>query len=116
MALITANGVDLPTPSAIDVGVQDISKAERNAQGTMIIERIATKKTIDITYNYLNASDLSTILTAVGAVFFNVTYLDPVTNTNITSSFYCGDRSIGMLSYINGVPIYQNTKFSLIER
>ncbi|MEH7503293.1 DUF6711 family protein [Neobacillus drentensis] len=116
MALISVGGVDLPTPSDYGVGVQDISKAERNALGNMLIERITTKRTVDISYSYLDASDLSTILQAVSPTFFNLTYLDPVTNSNRTASFYCGDRSMGMISFINNVPRYKDLKFTLIER
>lgn len=116
MALITVNGVNLPTPSDYQIGVQDISNAQRNAQGTMIIERIATKKTITLSYAFLSASDLSTILQAIAPTFYNVTYLDPVTNSNLTSSFYAGDRSLGMIDFQNSVPRYQNLKFELIER
>lgn len=116
MALISIGGVELPTPSDYGVGVQDISKAERNAQGTMIIERITTKKTLELNYSYLDSSDLSKILKAVSPTFFNVTYLDPVTNTQMTSSFYCGDRSVSLISFTNGVPKYKDMKFTLIER
>lgn len=116
MALITANGVNLPTPTNLDIGIQDISNAQRNAQGTMVIERIATKKTITLSYAYLSATDLSTILQAIAPTFYNVTYLDPITNSNVTSSFYCGDRALGMIDFQNGVPRYQNLKFELIER
>jgi hypothetical protein len=116
MALITVNGVNIPTPTNYDVGIQDISNAQRNAQGTMVIERIATKKTITLSYSYLSATDLSTILQAIAPTFYNVTYLDPITNSNVTSSFYCGDRSLGMIDFQAGVPRYQNLKFELIER
>jgi hypothetical protein len=114
--LITANGVVLPTPSDFQVGIMDLSKSERNAAGTMIIERIATKRKISLTWSYLSAADLSTILTAVSPVFYDVTYMDPQTNGLRTGSFYCGDRSLGMISFINGVPQYKETKFELIER
>lgn len=116
MALVSISGVDLPTPTDFSVGLMDISKAERNARGTMIIERITTKRKLEISYAYLNANDLSTVLQAVSPVFYNVTYLDPQTGNNRTSSFYCGDRSVGMLDFINGVPRYKDVKFDLIER
>jgi hypothetical protein len=116
MALVTANGVALPTPTTYDVGIMDISKAERNAAGTMIIERIATKRQINLSWNFLSASDLSAILNAVAPVFYNVTYLDPQTGTYRTGSFYCGDRNAGMVDYRNGVPRYKDVKFTLIER
>lgn len=116
MALITANGVALPTPSDLQMGIQDISNAQRNANGLMIIQRIATKKTITLTYAYLNATDMSTILNAVSGTYFNVTYLDPISNSTVTGSFYPGDRSLGYIDYQNGVPRYNNLKFELIER
>jgi hypothetical protein len=116
MALVTINGVNVPTPSDFQVGIMDISKAERNANGLMIIERIATKKKLSLSYVYLTATDLKTILNAVAPVFYNVTYLDPVSNSNVTGSFYSGDRNMGMIDFLNGVPRYKDLKIELIER
>ena len=42
--MIKINNVTIPSPSSLNVSVQDINKAERNTNGTMIIERIATKR------------------------------------------------------------------------
>jgi hypothetical protein len=116
MALITVAGVALPTPSSYGVGIQDLSKAERNAKGTMIIERIATKRTIQIEYKYLSKDDLSKVLKALSGTYFNVTYLDPQINGNRTASFYCGDRSMGMIDFVDGIPRYKDIQFNLIER
>jgi len=116
LALITINNVVVPTPSSMDIGIMDISKAERNAKGNMIIERITTKRKIGIKYNYLTGSQLSTILKAVAPTFYNVEYLDPQDNTFKTGSFYCGDRSMGLISYINNVPKYEDVSFDLVER
>ena len=46
--MIKINGVAMPAPSEYSVSIMDISKAERNAAGTMIIERIATKRKIEL--------------------------------------------------------------------
>lgn len=116
MALLTIGGVDQPTPSDFSVGIMDLSKAERNANGTMIIERIATKKKLEISYSYLSAPSLSNVLDSVAPTFFNVTYLDPTTNSFKTGSFYCGDRNVGMLDYVGNIPRYKDIKFDLIER
>lgn len=116
MALITVNGVALPTPSDFQASIMDISKAERNAAATMIIERIATKRKLEISYSYLSKSDASKVLNAVSPVFFAVTYIDPQTGGTRTGTFYCGDRDAGMIDFINGVPRYKNVKFNLIER
>jgi hypothetical protein len=96
--------------------IEDISNAQRNANGLMIIERIATKRTISISYAYLDASTLSSVLSKVAGTSFNVTYLDPQTNGMRTGSFYCGDRSLGMLDFYSNVPRYKDIKFELIER
>jgi hypothetical protein len=116
VALISINGVDLPTPSVYDLGIQDISKAERNARGTMIIERIATKRKIELSWSFLTRDQLSQILNAVAPVFFSVTYMDTQTDSMKTGTFYSGDRNAGILDFKNGVPRYQNVKFNLIER
>lgn len=115
MALISINGVGLLTPSKYEVSLLDISKAERNAKGNMLIERINTKRKISISYSVLTGSDLSDLLGKLSPTSFSVTYLDPQTNAYRTSSFYCGDRNVGMIDYINGNPRYRDLSFDLIE-
>ena len=116
MALIKVGSVDLPTPSDYGVGIQDLSKAERNAAGTMIIERIATKRKLELSWAYLSRTDLAQILNAVSPTFFTVQYVDPQDNANKTGTFYAGDRKCGMLDFQNSVPRYKDVGFSLIER
>lgn len=115
MALITISGVALPTPSGFQVGIQDISKAERNANGRMIIERITTKRKLFLSYSFLTESDASMILKQIAPTYYTVTYLDPQNKTMQSGSFYCGDRNIGMVDYHNGVARYNDFSFNLIE-
>lgn len=116
MALVSINGVDIPTPTDFQVGIQDISKAERNANGKMIIERVATKRKLFFTYSFLTESEAATLLKAIASTFFNVTYINPQTNSKETGSFYCGDRNLGMVDYRNGIARYKDLTFNLIER
>jgi hypothetical protein len=116
MALLKISGVALPTPSEYNIGKMDISKAERNANGTMLIERITTKTKIGVSYKYVTAEEMATILALIQPVFWDVTYLNPVTNSYVTSSFYVGDRNMGMLDYVMDVPRYTDLSFELIER
>lgn len=116
MALITVNGVALPTPTDFQVGIMDISKAERNARGMMIIERVTTKIKLFLTYSYVTESDAALILRQIAPTFYNVTYPDPQTKVMKSGSFYCGDRNIGMVDYIDGIPRYKDLTFNLIER
>lgn len=114
--MIKINGVDIPTPSDFTVSIMDISKAERNANGTMIIERIATKRKLELSWKFLSKENLGKILKAVSPVFFAVIYLDPETSTTKTGTFYAGDRKAGALDYRNGKIRYKDIGFNLIER
>jgi hypothetical protein len=115
VALVTIGGEALPTPTEFQVGIMDISKAERNANGKMMIERIATKRKLFFTYSYLTESDLAFILRKIAPAYYTVTYLDPQTNTKKSGSFYCGDRNVGLVDYINENPRYKEFTFNLIE-
>jgi hypothetical protein len=114
--LLTIGGEPMPTPSEMNISYMDLSKAERNANGLMIIERITTKRKLEIKYTYLNSADLSKLLNAVSPTFYNVTFLDVKTGTYQTASMYCGDRSVGWLDYIDDIPRYKDLSFDLIER
>lgn len=116
MSLVKINGVDIPTPSDYSVGIQDISKAERNANGTMIKELIATKRKLDLQWKYLTKEQISQIFGLISNNFFTVEYVDPQTNGVKTGTFYSGDRKCGMLDFQNSIPRYKDVQFSLIER
>lgn len=114
--LYSISGSAMPTPSTFDVGIMDISKAERNASGYLIIERIATKRKLSVNYAYLSSTQLSTVLQAISGTSFSVNYLDPQVGGFRTAEFYTGDRSVGMISFVGGAPVYKDVKFDLIER
>lgn len=116
MALIKIGGVEIPAPSDYVPGIMDISKAERNAKGTMIIERITTKRKLELSWKVLNQNEMSLILNAVAPVFFSVEYLDPQEGAVKTGTFYSGDRGCPALQYKNGTLRYKDVKFNLIER
>lgn len=116
MSVIRINGVEMLAPSDMQVGIMDLSRAERNANGTMIIERIATKRKLELSYTFLTKAQLSTILNQVSSVFFTVTYHDPQTGSTRTGTFYVGDRQAGLIDFINGQPRYKDVKFNFVER
>lgn len=114
--MITIDGITIPTPTEYRVGIQDISKAERNARGAMIIERIATKRKLELSWAHLAQAELQQLLQLVAPVFFAVNYPDPQTGAVQTGTFYCGDRSTGALDYRNGKMRWKDIKFNLVER
>jgi hypothetical protein len=115
MALLTIGGRVMPTPSEFTANLMDISKAERNASGDMVIERITTKKKLQVKYTRISATDLSTILNAISPTQYPVTYLDPLSNNFVTAQFYCGDRSAVLTSFIDNVAVYKDFSFDLIQ-
>lgn len=114
--MIKIDGREIPTPSDYQVGILDISKAERNARGDMIIERITTKRKVELAWKYLSKSDLQLVLTAVSPVFFQMEYLDPQTNSRVAKTFYSGDRNLGALDYLKGNIRWKDIKFNVIEK
>lgn len=116
MSLIRVNGVAIPTPSDIKFNVMDITNSERNANGTMIMELIAQKQKIELSWNFLKKEDLNSIISAVDGIFFQVTYPNPKTGILTTKTMYSGDRTMSALDYINGNIRYKDVKMSFIER
>lgn len=114
--MIGVNGVEIPTPSDYQVGIMDLSQAGRNAKGNLLIERIATKRKIEMAWNYLDKDVLSQLLKLVSPVFFQVTYIDPQENSVKTGTFYVGDRNMGALDYKQGKIRYKDIKMNFIER
>ena len=114
--MIKINGVTIPTPSDLNIGIMDISKAERNANGEIFIERIATKRKLELSWKYLSKEDVSKVFNAVSPVFFDVEYIDPQDNAVKTGTFYAGDRRAGALDYQNGVIRYKDITVNFVER
>lgn len=115
---IKINGVEMPQPSSFTCTIMDISSdgTSRDANGTMHIDRICTKRKIELEWKYLNMQDMSKILKLVRNIFFTVTYPDPMEGHTITKTFYVGDRTTGMYSCVDGEPKWKDIKYNLIER
>ena len=114
--MLKIDGVTIPTPSDLNIGIMDLSKAERSANGEIFIERIATKRKLEPSWKYLSKDDLSALFQSVSPVFFEVEYIDPQDNGVKTGTFYAGDRRAGAIDYRNGVIRYKDISVNLIER
>lgn len=55
-------GLKFPAPNSYVYTMQPIDKADRTASGLMVIEKIAMKHTLQVTYNSLDGEQLSNIL------------------------------------------------------
>jgi hypothetical protein len=115
-ALLNIGGVDIPTPSDLTIGIQDIVDAERNTNGNMVGELIATKIKLELSWKLLDVAQMKLILTAVDPFLFDVRYFDPKEGDFLTKKFYSGDRSVPMYDFLQGVPRYQNFKFNIVQQ
>jgi hypothetical protein len=113
--MIEINNIKIPTPSSFKVGIEDISNAERNAKGDLLIDRIATKRKIELGWKTLKPDELSKVLQLVDKTTFFVRYPDPMTGGLVTKVFYCGPKSVPIYSYVNGIAEWTNISFNLIE-
>lgn len=114
--MLEINNVPIPTPSSFQVGIMDLSKAERNAKGDMLIDRIATKRKIELKWKHLEVGQLASLLQLVNNVYFFVKYPDPMTGRFETKTFYVGDRTTPMYSFIDGKPVWNDIGFNIIEK
>lgn len=113
------NGVDMPCPSKFDIGYQDVSAPDsgRTLDATMWKNRVAQKVAISLEWLGKNDEDTATILTAFDPEYVDVTYHDAKTNSNVTKTFYTGDRK-GSTYWWNddGEFTYSSIAFDIIER
>lgn len=114
--MLKIDGVLIPTPVDFDVGIFELSKAERNTKGTMIKERIAIKRKIELGWEFLSPEEQQQILALVSRDFFSVDYPDPRTGNHRTGTFYAGDIANKGNIYKNGRMQWRDLKFNVIER
>ena len=117
MAILNINDVDVKDPKVLQVEIQDIDKeSERNANGTMVRTRVATKRKLNVEWGPLSNSEISKILNAMSDVFFTVKYTDPMVGGSTTKTFYVGDRTAPVLRVIDNVTRWEGLKTNLVEK
>ena len=116
--LISINGVGIASPDTYEVTISDLdASANRSGNGTLFRDRIAVKRTINLSWLSLSPAELSQLLTAVSPVFFSVVYLDPEMNALKSGTFYVSDRTQGVaMKQSDGTYTWANVSFSLVER
>lgn len=115
--LLRVNGSEVKTPIKFSVGIYDVStSAVRNADGTMNIDRVGTKRKLEMEWSTLTWSETATLLSAVTDVYFNVTYPDPKTGTYRSIVCYRGDITAPMAIMKNDNPYWKGLKMNWIEQ
>ena len=85
--------IPLPNPAELQYTTSDMDAEDgtgRNQEGKLFRDRVATKMRITAKWPILSASSVSTILSNVSDVFFELSYPDESARKTIT--VYVGDR------------------------
>ena len=116
--MITINGIPAPAPDSYEVVISDLdASANRSGNGTLYRDRIAVKRTINMSWALMSPQDLSILLTSMSPAFFSVTYIDPEMNGPATKTFYVSDRKAGVaIKQSDGSYKWSGVSFSLVER
>ncbi|HHX59371.1 MAG TPA: hypothetical protein GX707_01335 [Epulopiscium sp.] len=117
MAMITIDGVDLPSPSEYGTPGADLHSDDtgRNELGFMLIDMIrGDVTTIPLKYNGIRSPEVALIKSAISPPQFNATI---VTETGkVTKRMYVGNRDQKMVKYSENVDeIRWDLSFNLIE-
>lgn len=117
---LAINGVEIAVyPFEFAAKLMDLDDGEtttRTADGTLSRDRIAVKRQIDMSWNALQWSQVSAVLTAMQDEFFQFTYPDPMTGQQETKTFYVGDRTAPVALTKNGVTWWQGLQLTLTEQ
>lgn len=127
MSYLMVDGVEVKTPSSFNPKRFDLSAPDsgRDLTGLMYANKlkdsngnIVTKTTIDIVWSMCTPAETKAILDAFEASeYFDVTYYDPKNaNTQVTKTFYVGDRDIPVKQWYVGGRYYDHVSCTIIER
>lgn len=116
------NGVDI-TPYISFGGVKwqrsdvDGPSAGRQLNGDAIRDRVATKIRWDITCRPLEADELAKVLTLIQPEFVALKYLNPITNTVMTGTFYSNNVPASfIMQRPNGDEYWGGVTFPLVQK
>ena len=103
MALLKIENIDLPAPTVLQPGIQDLDSEDgtgRNQAGTMFRDRVAVKRTVHCEWGVLNRMEMAALLQAMSPASFALTYPDPQTGSLETITAYVGDRTPAMCTAV----------------
>lgn len=114
--ILQVNGVYIPDPSKLQWGIQSVSKSDagRDMKGKMHVNLVTRKRKLELEWAGVDFATTAEILNAVNPETFRVTYWDAQKNRNITKTFYVGDRSSMVHSYVEGQR-RNDVSFNIIE-
>lgn len=113
---MTINGITIKTPTDLKVSVFRLTKSERTASGTMMMDIIAVKRRLDLSWAIISDTDLQTILnTLESRVFHTVIYPDPQGGDSKTITAYVGEINAQAWQKV-GNRYWKDVSIALVEQ
>ena len=118
---VVVNGFDL-TPYIAKNGIKwsrndlDGPNTGRNLDGTLIRDRVAIKIKLEITCRALTYEELQSVYQSIFPEFFTVVYNDPLFGNTSKIMYSNNVRGEPLLVYSDGVEMWDNVTFPMIER
>lgn len=85
MDFFKISGKKIKAPKDITVSYENLDKAERTVDGTMVVDIIGEKRKVDCNWEYLSKEDMTTLTKAIkGGVFTEITFHDNETGALVT--------------------------------
>ena len=116
---ILINGTEIKCPSTFGYTRSDLDQdSYRDINGNLVRNRISTKVQLSLTWKAgaMDVQSMSTLLTAMDDVFFQVTYFDIHDGQMRTMTAYASDKTAQMYSYIDGKPVFNEISVTLVEK
>ena len=116
MAVLSINGTDMPSPSAMEIQYDAVGKQETNAAGNTVMDRLGVKRTLKCTWNHLNAEDAAILLTAAQAEnWIELGFYDPQSGED-EGVFRVERASAPVFRVVEGVPVFRSVQIDFRER
>jgi len=115
--LITLDGTTIKSPTGLKYGIFRLSKSGRLASGKMIMDVIAIKRRIDLTWASIQGNHLGDIIDLLDAkVFYTITFPDPKVAGGMASmSAYVGDVNLDFFRS-DGNRVWKDVTLPFIEQ
>jgi hypothetical protein len=116
--MLRVDGVAIKSPSKMSISLQDVSAAGsgRTQDSLMHKNRVSQKWKIQLAWNNTSPADTASILTAFNPEYIDVEFMNPMTASRETRTFYVGDRSAPVKIWSVANKIYESVAFDIIER
>jgi len=109
--------IQIKTPTELKVGIFRLSKAERLASGKMVMDIIATKRRLDLSWEIIEDNELQKILDLLDSrVFHKVVYPDPQSGEEYPITAYVGDINQEIFQERGGIRYWRDVSMALIEQ